>query len=102
MTQNAAARVVTKTGKFVHISGKLRDLKWLSGAYRIKNISWICSHGSPKLNGQAPEYISDLITERVYGIDIRIGKSKVLEIPTTVGTKDSGKLTFANWYSLIS
>ncbi len=81
LVQNAAARVVTKTGKYDHISGKLRDLKWLPVAYRIKYklnlLTWKAQ------NGQAPEYISDLITERAHGIDLRTGKSKVLEIPKT-------------------
>ena len=81
LVQNAAARVVTKTGKYEHISHKLRDMKWLPVAYRIKYklnvLTWKAQ------NGQAPEYISDLISERAHGIDLRSGKSKVLNVPKT-------------------
>ena len=79
--QNAAARVVTKTGKYEHITGKLRDLRWLPVAYRIKYklnlLTWKAQ------NGQAPEYISELMSERTNGIDLRSGQSKVLNVPKT-------------------
>ncbi len=81
LVQNAAARVVTKTGKYEHISAKCRELEWLPVAYRIKYklnmLTW------KALNKQAPEYISDLISEREHDIDLRTGKSKVLNIPKT-------------------
>ncbi len=79
--QNAAARVVTKTGKFDHISGKLRDLRWLPVGYRIKYkinlLTW------KALNDMSPEYISGMITLRKDGQDLRSGNTKVLHVPKT-------------------
>ncbi len=81
MVQNAAARVVTKTGKYDHISDKLSQLKWMPVTQRIKYklnvLTW------KALNRQAPDYISSLISERDQGIDLRSGKSKVLNVPKT-------------------
>ena len=70
---------MTKTGKYEHISGKLRDLRWLPVAYRVKYnlLTWKAQ------NGQAPEYISELMSERTHGIDLRTGQSKVLDVPKT-------------------
>ncbi len=77
--QNAAARVVTKTGKYDHISQKMKDLKWLPVNHRIKYklnlLTW------KALNGQAPEYISELLCERDIDRDLRTGNSKVLHVP---------------------
>ena len=77
--QNAAARVVTKTGKYDHISCKLKEMKWLPVGYRIKYklnlLTWKALHG------MSPEYISVLISERENGIDLRTGNSKVLNVP---------------------
>ena len=79
--QNAAARVVTKTGKYDHISDKLRDLKWLPVKYRIlyklNLLTW------KVLNGQSPDYLSEMISERDVDIDLRSGNTKVLNVPKT-------------------
>ena len=91
--QNAAARVVTKTGKYDHISDKLKDLKWLPVSFRIKyklnTLTW------KALNGQSPEYISEMITERDVDKDLRIGNSKVLSIPKT-NLKSMGDKAFSS------
>ena len=90
--QNAAARVVTKTGKYEHISEKCKDLNWLPVAYRVKYklnvLTWKALHD------QAPEYISDLIHERDHGIDLRMGNSLVLDIPKT-NLKSMGDKAFS-------
>ncbi len=92
LVQNAAARVVTKTGKYEHISEKCKDLKWLPVAYRIKYklnlLTW------KALRNQAPEYISDLIRKRDLLIDLRIGNSLVLDIPKT-NLKSMGDKAFS-------
>ena len=79
--QNAAARVVTRTGKFDHISGKLKDLKWLPVNLRIKYkinlLTWKALHG------KCPEYISELLTVRENGMDLRTGNTNVLNVPKT-------------------
>ncbi len=77
--QNAAARVVTKTKKYDHISEKMKDLNWLPVNYRIKYkvnlLTW------KALNGRAPDYISGMLSEREPGRDLRTGKNKVLNVP---------------------
>ncbi len=92
LVQNAAARVVTKTGKYEHISEKCKDLKWLPVAYRIKYklnlLTW------KALRNQAPEYISDLINKRDFVVDLRIGNSLVLDIPKT-NLKSMGDKAFS-------
>jgi hypothetical protein len=79
--QNAAARVVTKTGKYDHISHKLRELNWLPVNYRIKYklnlLTW------KALNGQSPDYLSDMIVKRQTERVLRSGHTNVLNIPKT-------------------
>ena len=79
--QNAAARVVTKTGKYDHISDKLKDLKWLPVKYRIlyklNLLTW------KALNDQSPDYLSEMISERDCDRDLRSGNTKVLSVPKT-------------------
>ena len=81
VVQNAAARVVTKTGKYDHISEKLRDMKRLPVKYRIlyklNMLTW------KALNGQSPDYLSNLISYREIEKDLRSGNTKVLVIPKT-------------------
>ena len=77
--QNAAARVVTKTGKYDHISGKLKELEWLPVNQRIKYklnlLTWKALHD------RAPKYISELISERDLDRDLRSGNTRVLNVP---------------------
>ena len=54
--QNAAARLVTGTRKFDHISPILERLHWLPIQYRIQFKILLFVHKS--LNGKGPEYIS--------------------------------------------
>ena len=79
--QNAAARVVTKTGKYDHISHRMKELKWLPVGHRIKYkinlLTW------KALNGMSPEYISVMISERDNGKNLRTGNTKVLHVPKT-------------------
>ena len=97
--QNAAARVVTKTGKFDHISDKMRNLEWLPVGYRIKYkinlLTW------KALNNMSPEYISDMISEREEGKDLRSGKTKVLNVPKsnlkTMGDKAFSVVAPKSW-----
>ncbi len=57
--QNTAARILTRTPKFDHISPILQDLHWLPVAQRIKFkillLTFKCLHNL------APEYLSDLV-----------------------------------------
>ncbi len=102
LVQNAAARVVTKTRKYDHISDKLRELKWLPVSHRImyklNMLTW------KALYGQSPKYISDMIVERNLGNDLRSGNSKVLVIPwtnlKTMGDKAFSTIAPKTWNKL--
>ncbi|KAK7877377.1 hypothetical protein WMY93_031914 [Mugilogobius chulae] len=57
--QNAAARVLTRTRKYDHISPVLRSLHWLPVAQRIDFKTALLVFKS--LHGLAPKYISDML-----------------------------------------
>ncbi|KAK7930462.1 hypothetical protein WMY93_006857 [Mugilogobius chulae] len=57
--QNAAARVLTRTRKYRHISPVLRSLHWLPVAQRIDFKTALLVFKS--LHGLAPKYISDML-----------------------------------------
>jgi len=57
--QNLAARIITKTGKYDHISSVLRDLHWLPVHFRI-HFKVACLVYKA-LRGLAPKYVSDLL-----------------------------------------
>ena len=57
--QNTAARVVTRTRKFDHITPVLHDLHWLPVIQRITYKILLLTFKS--LSGEAPDYISELI-----------------------------------------
>ena len=60
--QNAAARLLTSSRKFDHITPSLKKLHWLPFRYRIHfNILLLTFKA---LNDMAPAYISDLINVR--------------------------------------
>ncbi len=81
MVQNAAARVVTKTRKFDHITYKLAELHWLPVEHRIKYkinlITW------KALNNLAPLYISDLLSVADRKITLRSETNNLLNVPKT-------------------
>lgn len=57
--QNAAARVMTRTRKYDHISPVLRSLHWLPVAQRIDFKTALLVYKS--LHGLVPKYISDML-----------------------------------------
>ena len=57
--QNAAARVLTRTRKYDHISPVLRSLHWLPVAQRIDFKTALLVYKS--LHGLAPKYITDML-----------------------------------------
>ncbi|KAL4004124.1 protocadherin delta 1 [Sarotherodon galilaeus] len=59
MVQNAAARILTRTGKFEHISPVLRSLYWLPCQVRADFKVLLLTYKA--LNGLAPTYLSDLL-----------------------------------------
>uniref|UniRef100_A0AAR2KHK1 Reverse transcriptase domain-containing protein n=1 Tax=Pygocentrus nattereri TaxID=42514 RepID=A0AAR2KHK1_PYGNA len=60
LVQNAAARVLTKTRKFDHISPVLSALHWLPVKFRIDYKILLLTYKA--LHGLAPEYLRDLIS----------------------------------------
>ncbi|KAL4007453.1 hypothetical protein ACER0C_001305 [Sarotherodon galilaeus] len=59
MVQNAAARILTRTGKFEHISPVLNSLHWLPCQVRADFKVLLLTYKA--LNGLAPTYLSDLL-----------------------------------------
>ena len=59
LLQNAAARVITGTGKFEHITPVLQELHWLPIRYR--SIFKILLITFKTLNGEGPEYLRELL-----------------------------------------
>ena len=59
--QNAAARVLTRTSKFSHITPILRELHWLPVRERVKYKIILLTWKS--INGLAPQYLQDCISE---------------------------------------
>ena len=59
MVQNAAARMLTGTNKFEHITPVLASLHWLPVHFRIQFKTLLIVFEA--LNGQAPSYMTDLI-----------------------------------------
>ncbi|KAL3999372.1 hypothetical protein ACER0C_007143 [Sarotherodon galilaeus] len=59
MVQNAAARILTRTGKFEHISPVLYSLHWLPCPVRADFKVLLLTYKA--LNGLAPSYLSDLL-----------------------------------------
>lgn len=57
--QNAAARLVTGTRKFEHITPVLKELHWLPIEERIKYKVLLLAYKAQ--NGQAPKYLEDLV-----------------------------------------
>ncbi len=79
LIQNAAARILTRTRKYEHITPVLRSLHWLPVTFRIFFKVLLLVYKS--LNGLGPKYIVDMLTEYKHNRPLRsIGLSQ-LEIP---------------------
>ncbi len=61
MVQNAAARVLTKTRKYNHISRVLSALYWFPIKHRIDFKILLVTYKA--LNGLAPQYLSELLSQ---------------------------------------
>lgn len=59
LVQNAAARLLTRVKKHQHITPVLASLHWLPVRFRIKFKILLLTY--KVLNGQAPDYLSDLV-----------------------------------------
>ena len=84
LTQNAAARILTKTRKFDHITPILKDLHWLLARERINFklllLTW------KAINGLAPSYISNLLVPYKPVCALRSSDKHLLTVPRTSST----------------
>ncbi len=79
MVQNAAARLLTGAKKHDHITPILASLHWLPVSFRIQfKIVLIVFKA---LNGQAPSYISDLISFKSTSKPLRSANKVILCVP---------------------
>lgn len=92
LVQNSAARVLTKTKKWSHITPVLKSLHWLPVSYRIDFKILLLVFRA--LSGSAPEYISDMIQRRIPARELRSSDSGQLDVPT-VRTKTYGDAAFS-------
>jgi hypothetical protein len=79
--QNTAARILTRTKKYDHITHVLKSLHWLPVArrieFKINLITYKC------LNDQAPEYLCELISVYNPPRSLRSTDQNLLSVPTT-------------------
>ena len=87
LIQNAAARTLTRTKKYEHISPILASLHWLPVKSRIDFKILLLTYKA--INGRAPEYIKDLLVPYNPPRPLRSQNTGLLVIPriskTTVG-----------------
>ena len=89
--QNSAARLVTRTRKYEHITPILRDLHWLPVKQRITYKILLLTYKS--LNGMAPAYLTNLVCRYNPGRKLR-SASKHLLRPPKVNLKSYGERSF--------
>ncbi len=92
LIQNAAARILTRTRKYEHITQVLRSLHWLPVTFRIDFKVLLLVYKS--LNGQGPKYIADM-TEYKPNRPLRSLGSSQLEIPR--GHTKEGESAFSHY-----
>ena len=90
--QNTAARVVTRTRKFDHITPVLKQLHWLPVRYRI--VFKILLLVYKALNGTAPSYISELLKYHTSERKLRSSSQHLLATPKA-RLKTYGEKAFA-------
>ena len=78
-TQNTAARIVSWTKKFDHISPVLKQLHWLPVHYRIQYKILLVTYKA--LNNTAPSYISELLHYKDAPRVLRSSNKDLLHIP---------------------
>ena len=92
LVQNAAARLLTGSRKFDHITPILASLHWLPISYRIDFKIALITYKA--LSGLAPSYISDLIDRYVPPRALRSSAKGLLTVPTC-NYVSRGKRAFA-------
>uniref|UniRef100_A0A3B4BKU5 G-protein coupled receptors family 1 profile domain-containing protein n=1 Tax=Periophthalmus magnuspinnatus TaxID=409849 RepID=A0A3B4BKU5_9GOBI len=80
--QNAAARVLTRTRKYEHISPVLRSLHWLPVAQKIDFKAALLLYKS--LHGLGPKYISDMLVPYEPSRTLRTSGTSLLLVYTVI------------------
>lgn len=75
--QNVAARIVTRTKKYDHITPVLTELHWLPIPLRIMYKLVLLTYKS--LNGEGPMYLKDLLSPYTPSVNLRSSKQDLLE-----------------------
>ena len=100
--QNIAARILTKTKKYDHISPVLRRLHWLPVEKRI--VYKLMLFTFYVINDMAPQYIRDLITPHIPTRSLRSEETCRLVVPMTrlrgFGDRSFAKAAPSIWNSL--
>ena len=79
--QNTAARIVTLTRKYDHITPVMYRLHWLPIQYRINFKIMLLVYKA--LNGMTPQYITDLLSLRLNIRTLRSSSQEYLTVPVT-------------------
>lgn len=84
LAQNAAARVLSKTRKYEHITPVLKQLHWLPIRQRIDFkillLTWKC------INDIAPSYLKDLLVPYSPARQLRSSNKLLLSVPRTISS----------------
>ncbi len=81
VVQNAAARILTRTTRRLHIIPVLKALHWLSIGFRVHFNILVITYRA--LHGQTPSYIHDLLHAHSPGQSLRSSGIDLLTIPRT-------------------
>ena len=92
-TQNTAARIITRSKKFAHITPILRQLHWLPVSYRIEYKILLLTYKT--LHGLAPHYVNSMISRRTPTRTLRSSSQQLLHTPRWK-LKTFGRRSFAN------
>ena len=89
--QNTAARIITRTRKFDHITPVLCDLHWLPVSYRFVFKILLLVFKSLNLS---PSYLADRLSYRSHSRNLRSSSRQLLEQPRSF-TKTYGDRAFS-------
>ena len=90
--QNAAARIVTQTRKFNHITPVLSDLHWLPVSYCI--VFKILLLVFKSFNNLSPSYLADRLSYQSHSWNLRSAFKQLLEQPRSF-KKTYGDMAFS-------
>ena len=81
LIQNAAARLLTRTNRRCHITPVLASLHWLPIRFRVDFKVLVLTYRA--LHGQAPNYLSDLVSHYLPKRALRSAEQGLLIVPKT-------------------